>query len=119
MIQKSVDLFRSNDVLEPFGDRVYPIPLTPFPMDAPPAKCEKTHKNSYLLHNCVKSPNADRSPWSPMTPPKKKSRTVGLQFRRKQIRRVLLGFNIELDVDVPYLRELARKGPRKVRALWN
>ena len=38
MITKSVDPFRGNDVLEPPGDRVYPIPLTPFPFDPPPKK---------------------------------------------------------------------------------
>ena len=36
--RKSVDPFRGNDVLEPPGDRVYPIPLTPFPFDPPPQK---------------------------------------------------------------------------------
>ena len=37
------------DVLEPQGDRVYPIPLTPFPMDPPPANCGNTCKNSHVL----------------------------------------------------------------------
>ena len=66
------------EVLEPPRDRVYPIPLTPFPMDPPPAKCEKTRKNSYLLHNCLKSPNAEGVLVIPHDPPQEKSRTVGL-----------------------------------------
>ena len=37
-IPQSVDPFRGNDVLEPLRDRVYPIPLTPFPFDPPPKK---------------------------------------------------------------------------------
>ena len=35
------------DVLEPSGDRVYPIPLTPFPTGPPPANRPKTRKNTY------------------------------------------------------------------------
>ena len=65
-------------------DRVYPIPLTPFPMDPPPAKCEKTRKNSYLLHKCVKMPNAEGvSLVTRLTPPK--------------ISHVLLGFNLDVN----------------------
>ena len=48
MIPKSVDPFRGNDVLEPSGDRVYPIPLTPFPFD-PPLQKHALFAKSHVL----------------------------------------------------------------------
>ena len=46
--------------VRPLEDRVYPIPLTPFPLDPPPAECEKTRKNTYLSNEICVLPNAER-----------------------------------------------------------